>query len=122
MARGYHRFKDSLRGSIEHLGLSYLCLVEDISQRGLRLWSAAPVAVGDRVSVDLQISQDARLSCVIEIRQVTSDGLRVEIVDIAAADAVVLIGRIAEHYQAVREAKAKAASAVTALAEQAARR
>lgn len=111
MARRYHRFKDSFRGSIEYLGSSYPCLVEDISPRGLYLVSGAPVNIGDRMSVDLRISQDARFSCVIEIRHVTSDGLSAEIVDIADADAGVLSGRIEEHYSAVRLAKAKAAGA-----------
>jgi hypothetical protein len=108
-ARRYHRFKDFFRGRIEYQGSSYLCLVENISQRGLRLLSVAPVDVGDRMSVDLHISQDARCSCVIEIRHVTSDGLRAEIVDIADADAGVLSGRIEGHYSAVRLAKAAGA-------------
>ena len=111
-ARAHHRFNDSFSGSLEYLGLAYLCLVNDISQRGLRLCSAAPVDVGDRMSVDLRISEDVRFSCVIEIRQITSDGLRAEIVDIADADAGVLGGRIEEHCAAVRLAKAKAADAI----------
>ena len=111
-ARRYHRFKDSFGGRIEYLGSSYPCLVQDISPRGLYLVSGAPVNTGDRMRVDLHISQDARFSCVIEIRQVTSDGLSAEIVDIADADAGVLNGRIHEHYSAVRLAKAKAAGAV----------
>ena len=105
--RQYHRFKDFFRGRIEYLGSSYLCLVEDIGRRGLRMLSDAPVDVGDRMRVDLHVSPDARFSCVIEIRQVTRDGLRAEIVDIADADAGVLSGRIEEHYSAVRLAKAK---------------
>ena len=123
-ARRYHRFNDSFSGSLDYLGLAYLCLVHDISQHGLRLWSAAPVEVGDRMSVDLRISQDVRFSCVIEIRQVASDGLRAEIVEITDADAGVLGGRIEEHYSAVRLAKARAASAITDTPsrEQAARR
>jgi hypothetical protein len=72
------------------------------------------VNIGDRMSVDLRISQDARFSCVIEIRQVTSNGLSAEIVDIANADAGVLNGRIEGHYAAVRLAKEKAAAAVKA--------
>jgi len=105
-ARRYHRFKDSFMGSIEYLGSSYPCLVEEISERGIRLLSRAAVDIGDRVSVDLQISQDARLSCVIEIRDFTGDALRAEIVDISDADAGVLRGRIEKHYSAVRLAKA----------------
>jgi hypothetical protein len=112
MARHYHRFKDSFRGSIEHLGSSYPCPIEDISPRGLYLVSSAPVNIGDRTRVDLRISPDAQISCVIEIRQVTSDGLGAEIVDIAAADAGVLSSRIEGHYSAVRQAKAKAAGMV----------
>ena len=122
MARGNHRFKDSLRGSIAHLGerlgSPYPCLVEDISQRGLYLVASAPVKIGDRMRIDLHISEDARFSCVIEIRQVTPEGLGAEVVDIAGADAAVLSDRIEKHCLAVRQAKARAASAV----EQAARR
>lgn len=123
MARGYHRFKDSLGGSIahlgEHLGSRYPCLVEDISQRGLYLVTSAPAKIGDRMNIDLHVSEDARrFSCIIEIRQVTSDGLGAEVVDIADADAAVLGGRIEQHCLAVQQAKVKAASA----AEQAARR
>jgi hypothetical protein len=112
MARRYHRFKDSFTGSIQYLGSSHPCLVEEISQRGLYLLSGAAVNIGDRMSVDLRISQDARFSCVIEIRQVTSDGLGAEIVDIADADVGVLSGRIEEHYSAVRLAKAARAGKI----------
>jgi hypothetical protein len=112
MDRRHYRFKDSFRGSIEYLGSSYPCLIEDISQRGLYLVSGPAVNIGDRMSVDFHISQDVRLRCVIEIRQVTSDGLGAEIVDIADADAGVLSGRLEEHCRAVRLAKAKAAVAV----------
>ena len=114
MARGYHRFKDSLRGSIEHLGLSYPCLVEDISQRGLYLVTNAPVKIGDRMSIVLYISKAAGFHCVIEIRQVTPDGLGAEVVDIADADAAVLSGRIEIHYLAVRQAKAASAAKASA--------
>jgi hypothetical protein len=118
MARGNHRFKDSLRGSIahlgEHLGSPYPCLVEDISQRGLYLATSAPVRIGDRLTIDLHISEDARFSCVIEIRQVTPDGLGAEVVDIADADAAVLSGRIEKHYLAVRQAKAASAAKASA--------
>jgi hypothetical protein len=113
-ARRYHRFKDSLRGRLEHEGSTYLCLVDDISQRGLRLWSAAPVTVGDRARVDLRLAGDAEFSCVIEIRQLASGALRAEIVEITDADADLLSGRIEEHYAAVRQAKAKAAGSVKA--------
>lgn len=113
MARRSHRFKDFLRGSIEYLGSSYPCLVEDISPRGLYLVCGVPANIGDRMSVDLRISQDARFSCTIEIRQVTSDGLGAEIVDIADADAGVLTGRIEEHYSAVRLAKAAKHAEIT---------
>ena len=111
-ARRDHRFKDSFRGSIEYLGSTYPCLVEEISQRGLYLVSNALVGVGDRARLDLHISQDARFSCVIQIRQVTSDGLGAEIVEIADADASLLNSRIEEYYSAARLAKAKAAGAV----------
>jgi hypothetical protein len=91
---------------MEYPSSSYLCLVEEVSERGLRLLPGTAVNMGERMRVDLHISQDARLSCVIEIRQVTRDGLGAEIVDIAQADADVLRGRIEEHYLAVRRAKA----------------
>lgn len=88
------RFKDSFRGSIEYLGSSYLCLVDDISQRGLHLLSGAAVDIGDRMNVRLQISQDAQFSCLIEVRHVTGDGLGAEILYISNADAYVLSDRV----------------------------
>lgn len=100
-ARRGHRFKDSFRGRIEYLGSSYLCLAVDISQRGLHLLSGAAVDVGDRMNIDLHISQDARFSCLIEVRHVTSDGLGAEIVYIGNADACVLSARIEEHRSAL---------------------
>lgn len=105
-ARRDHRFKDSFRGSIEYLGSSYLCLAVDISQRGLHLLSGAAVDVGDRMNIDLQISEDARFSCRIEVRHVTSDGLGAEIVYIGNADACVLSARIEEHHSAITVADA----------------
>lgn len=105
-ARRDHRFKDSFRGSIEYLGSSYLCLAVDISQRGLHLLSGAAVDVGDRINVNLPISQDARFSCLIEVRHVTSDGLGAEIVYIGNADACVLSARIEEHHSALTVADA----------------
>ena len=93
-----HRFKDSFRGSIKYLGSSYLCLVDDISQRGLHLLSGAAVDIGDRMSVDLQIAEDARFSCLIEVRHITADGLGAEIVYIGNADAYMLSGRIEKHH------------------------
>jgi hypothetical protein len=100
--RRYHRFKDFFRGSMEYQGSSYFCVVEEISQRGLRLLSAAAVNIGDRMRVDLHISQDTRLSCVIEVRQFIGDALGAEIVDIAEADANVLRGLIEGHYSAAQ--------------------
>ena len=113
-ARRYYRFKESLTGNIEFRGSSYRCVVEDISPRGLRLWSAAPVAVGERMGIELQLPHDARFSCFIEIRQITNDDLRAEIVEISDANAAALSGRIEEHCSAVRRAKAKAAGAIKA--------
>ena len=107
--RRYYRFKDCFTGSIEHLGSSYPCEVEEISQRGLYLLADIAANVGDRMSVDLHISREARFSCVIEIRQVTSDGVRAEIVEIAESDGEVLSGRIEQHCSAVRAAKAERA-------------
>ena len=100
--RRYHRFKDFFRGSMEYQGASYFCVVGEISQRGLRLLSAAAVNIGDRMRVDLHISQDTRLSCVIEIRHFIDNALGVEIVDIAEADAEVLRGLIEEYYSAAQ--------------------
>jgi hypothetical protein len=97
---------------MEYQGSSYFCLVEEISARGLRLLSGAAVNIGDRARVDLHISQGARLSCVIEVRQVIGDGLGAEIVDIAQADADVLRGQTEEHYSAVRRAKTTRANLV----------
>jgi hypothetical protein len=87
---------------MEYQGSSYFCVVEEISQRGLRLLSAAAVNIGDRMRVDLHISQDTRLSCVIEVRQFIGDALGAEIVDIAEADANVLRGLIEGHYSAAQ--------------------
>jgi hypothetical protein len=92
-----HRFEDSIRGSLKYRGSSYLCLVADLSQRGLHLLSGAAVDVGDRLSVDLHISEDTRLSCVIVARHVTSDGLGAEIEYIPDTAANVLSGRIEKH-------------------------
>jgi hypothetical protein len=97
---------------MEYKGSSYFCLVEEISERGLRLLSGAAVKISDRARIDLHISQGARLSCVIEIRQFIGDSLGAEIVDIAQADADVLRGKIAEHHSAVRWAKAARADLV----------
>jgi hypothetical protein len=110
--RRHYRFKDCFTGSIDHLGTSHLCQVEEISQRGLYLLSDIAANVGDRMSVDLHISKDVRFSCVIEIRRVTSDGIRAEIVDIADVDADVLNARIEEHCAAAGRAKAARARAV----------
>lgn len=107
-ARRSFRFKDSFRGSIQYRGSSYPCLVEDISQRGLRLLCDAPVNVGDRLNAALHISPDTGFSCVIEVRQITGNRLRGEIIDIAEADAGVLNDRIEGHYSAVRQAKERA--------------
>lgn len=92
--RREHRYKDTSRGSIEYLGASYLCMVHDISQQGLHLLSGAAVDVGDRMSVELQLSDDARLSCLIEVRHVTPDGLGAKIIYIGHDDAYVLSERI----------------------------
>lgn len=97
-ARRDHRFKDSFRGNIEYLGAFYLCLADDISQRGVHLISGAAVDVGDRVIVHLSLSPEVKLSCVIEVRHVNRDGLGAEIVYISHDDAYVLSGRIEEHY------------------------
>lgn len=100
------RFKDSFRGSIDYLGSSYLCLVDDISQHGLHLLSGAAVDVGDRMSVHLQPSPDAGLSCLIEVRHVTSDGLGAKIVYIGNADAYVLSDRVEKRRSALMVADA----------------
>lgn len=88
------RYKDTFRGNIDYLGASYLCMVHDISQQGLHLLSGAAVDVGDRVSVALQISEDARFSCLMEVRHVTPDGLGAKIIYIGHEDAYVLSERI----------------------------
>ena len=107
-----YRFKDSFRGLIDYLGSSYLCLVDDISQHGLHLLSGAAVDIGDRMTVHLQISEDARFSCLIEVRHVTADGLGARIVYIANMDAYVLSDRIEKR----RETKMMADAARRGLA------
>jgi hypothetical protein len=104
--RREHRFQDSIRGSIQYRGSSYLCLVADLSQRGLHLLSGAAVDVGDRLSVDLHISEDVQFSCVIVAKHVTSDGLGGEIEYIGDTAANVLSGRIEKHESTLRAADA----------------
>jgi hypothetical protein len=99
-ARRHHRFKESIRGSIENLGASYHFLVEDISDRGFHLLSCVAVEIGDRMNVYLRLSQSARLACIVEARHVTSDGLGCEIVGIGEAASCALSQRIQEHYSA----------------------
>lgn len=101
-----YRFKDSFRGRIDYLGSSYLCLVDDISQQGLQLLSGAAVDIGDRMSVHLQIAEDAQFSCLVEVRHVTSDGFGAKIVYIANVDAYVLSDRIEKRREALMVADA----------------
>jgi hypothetical protein len=92
--RREQRYEDTFRGRIEYLGASYLCMVHDISQEGLHLLSGAAVEIGDRMSVELQPSEEARFSCLIEVRHVTPDGLGARIIYIGHDDAYILSGRI----------------------------
>jgi hypothetical protein len=96
--RRYNRFKASLKGCIEYSGSSYLCLVEDMNDRGFQLLSIAAPEVGEQMRFTLRVSQDAQLSCLIEVRHIASDGfLGARIVAIDAADASVLRRLIDEH-------------------------
>jgi hypothetical protein len=86
--RRYSRFKASLKGRLEYSGSSYLCLVEDMNERGFQLLSVADPEVGDQMRFTLHVSRDTQLSCLIEVRHVASDGfLGARIVDIEAVDA-----------------------------------
>lgn len=96
--RRYSRFKASLKGCIEYSGSSFLCLVEDVNERGFQLLSIAAPEVGDQMRFTLQVSHDAQLSCLIEVRHVASDGfLGARIIAIDAADASVL-RRLVDEY------------------------
>lgn len=89
--RRYGRYKASLKGCIEYAGSSYLCLVEDMNERGFQVLSIATPEVGDQMRFTLRVSPDVQLSCLIEVRHVASDGfLGARIVTIDAADASVL--------------------------------
>ena len=88
------RYKDSIKGSIDYLGASYLCLVDDISQEGLYLLSGVAADIGDQINVHIQISEEATISCLAEVRHVTSDGLGARIRYISNADAYVFTDRI----------------------------
>ncbi|MGQ0749387.1 MAG: PilZ domain-containing protein [Betaproteobacteria bacterium] len=92
--RREQRYKDTFRGNIDYLGASYLCMVHDISQQGFHLLSGAAVDIGDRMSVKLQLSEEARFSCLIEVRHVTADGLGAKIIYIGHEDAYVLSERL----------------------------
>ncbi|MGQ0749318.1 MAG: PilZ domain-containing protein [Betaproteobacteria bacterium] len=89
--RRYTRFKASLKGCLEYSGSSYLCLVEDMNERGFQLLSIASPKVGDQMRFTLHVTQDTQLSCLIEVRHVADDGfLGVRIVAIDSADASAL--------------------------------
>jgi len=89
--RRYTRFKASLKGSLEYSGSSYLCLVEDMNERGFQLLSIAAPKVGDQMRFTLHETEDTQFSCLIEVRHVADDGfLGARIVDIEAADACAL--------------------------------
>jgi hypothetical protein len=92
--RREHRYKDTFRGNIDYLSATYLCMVHDISQQGLHLLSGAAVDVGDRMSVVLQLSEEAQFSCLIEVRHITPDGLGARIIYIGHEDAYVLSERL----------------------------
>lgn len=89
--RRYSRFKASLKGRLEYSGSSYLCLVEDMNERGFQLLSIATPEVGEQMRFTLPVSQDIQLSCLIEVRHVASDGfLGARIIDMDATDAATL--------------------------------
>jgi hypothetical protein len=88
------RYKDTFRGSVEYLDATYLCMVHDLSQEGVHLLCGAAVDVGDRMNLRLQIAQDAEISCLIEVRHVTPDGLGARIIYIGHENAYFLSGRL----------------------------
>ena len=88
--RRYTRFKASLKGCLEYSGSTYLCLVEDMNERGFQLLSIAAPKVGDQMRFTLH-EEHAQFSCLIEVRHVAADGfLGARIVEIEAADACAL--------------------------------
>ena len=80
--RQHGRFRASIRGSVQYLGATYPCVVENVSEHGLFLRSSAVVGVGGEVNLDLLISQSTHLTCVAEVRHVTNDGVGGQIVSI----------------------------------------
>ena len=98
--RRHHRFKASIRGTIEYLGVYYHCLVEDISEQGLQVLTRAAIGIGERINVYLRVSDAARIACAVEARHVNGDGLGAEIVLIGQASSRVLTQFIEERYSA----------------------
>jgi hypothetical protein len=89
------RRREPLKGNISYRDAAYPCLLEDFSENGMRLLSAAEVAVGERVAVDLQLCEGQHLPCVLHVRHIDEDGFGGRIVEIEPANKSLLVQMVA---------------------------
>lgn len=89
------RLRETLRGRVAYQDQHFPCLLEDFSEHGMHLLSAAKVSVGERVAVDLHICEDQHLPCVLDVRHVNRDGFGGKIVAIEPSNLSLLVQMIA---------------------------
>lgn len=85
------RLQESVRGKVAHQDTLYPCMLEDFSQNGMHLLSAAKVSVGERVAVELQLCEGQNLPCVLDVRHVNRDGFGGKIIEIEPSNRSLLV-------------------------------
>lgn len=84
--RQFYRIAVERRGVVRRGDQTAACDVLDLTEKGVQLKTSLPVAPGDRLELDVSLTDTRAIRCGVQVTRASGTSVGVSIIEIAPAD------------------------------------